>query len=81
MSPKLSNLPYVTLEAKVLGSEASATGCASRSVRFTKKFATVPQKVVVGQPLSAVSLEELGYANWVIVSIHALREYLNRTYR
>ena len=49
--------------------------------RFTEKVVTVAQKAVVGSPAPAVSKGETGYADWVIVSIHALREYLDQPYR
>lgn len=49
--------------------------------RFTKKVVAVAQKSVVGTPAPAVRKGETGYADWVIVSIHALREYLNQPYR
>jgi len=41
---------------------------------------SVAPKAVVGQPAPAVNKGERGYADWVIVSIHALREYLNQPY-
>lgn len=49
--------------------------------RFTQKVVTVAQKAVVGSPGPAINKGECGYADWVIVSIHALREYLNQPYR
>ena len=53
----------------------------TKLARFTEKVVTVAQKAVVGQPAPAVSKGEHGYADWVIVSIHALREYLDQPYR
>jgi len=49
--------------------------------RFTKQVVTVAQKAVAGPPAPAVNKGETGYADWVIVSIHALREYLDQPYR
>ena len=49
--------------------------------RLTEKVVTIAQKAVVGQQAPAVSKGEHGYADWVIVSIHALREYLDQPYR
>ena len=53
----------------------------TKLARFTKKVVTVAQKAVVGAPAPAVNKGESGYAYWVIVSIHALREYLDQPYR
>ena len=49
--------------------------------RFTKKVVTVAQKAVVGAPAPAIRKESGRYADWVIISIHALREYLDQPYR
>ena len=49
--------------------------------RFTTHVVSLAQKAVVGHPEPPVSKGENGYADWVIVSIHALREYLNQPYR
>ena len=49
--------------------------------RFTKRVVSVAQKAVVGTPAPAVRKGETGYADWVIVSIHAIREYMNQPYR
>ena len=53
----------------------------TKLARFTKNVATVAQKGVIGQPAPAIKKESGRYADWVIVSIHALREYLNQPYR
>lgn len=39
------------------------------------------QKVVVGQAAPPINKGETGYADWGIISIHALREYLDPPYR
>ena len=39
------------------------------------------QKAVTGEPEPAVEKGGGGYADWVIVAIHGLREYLNQPYR
>ena len=49
--------------------------------RFTKKVVSVAQKAVVGSPAPAIINDSGKYADWVIVSIHALREYLDQPYR
>ena len=49
--------------------------------RFTRKVVSIAQKAVAGPPAPAVNKGETGYADWVIVSIHALREYLDQPYR
>lgn len=53
----------------------------TKIARFTRQVVTVAQKAVVGSPAPAISKGERGYSDWVIVSIHALREYLNQPYR
>lgn len=49
--------------------------------RFTNTVVTFAQKCVVGTPAPAVSKGETGYADGVIISVHALREYLGQPYR
>ena len=53
----------------------------TKLARFTRKVVSVAQKAVVGQPAPAFRPGEGGYADWVIVSINALREFLNQPYR
>ena len=53
----------------------------TKLARFTQSIVSVAQKVVVSGLAPAVRNGETGYADWVIVSIHALREYLNQPYR
>ena len=53
----------------------------TKLARFTQKVVSVAQKAVVGMPAPAVRKGESGYADWVIISIHALREYMDQPYR
>ena len=53
----------------------------SRLSRFTDRLVTLPKRAVSGDPLSAVKKGDGGYADWVIVVIHGLREYLDLPYR
>jgi len=49
--------------------------------RFTERVVSLAQKAVVGEPDPAFEEGETGYADWMIVAIHSLREYLDHTYR
>jgi len=53
----------------------------TKLARFTKKVVTLAQKAVVGNPKPAVQKSFGGYADWVIVSIHGLKTYLDLPYR
>ena len=53
----------------------------SNLARFTKKVVALAQKAVVGNPKPAVQKGFSGYADWVIVSIHGLKTYLDLPYR
>jgi IS5 family transposase len=53
----------------------------TKLARFTKQVVTLAQKTVVGNPDPAVQKGSGGYADWVIISIHSLREYLDHPYR
>jgi len=53
----------------------------SKRARFTKKVVTLAQKAVVGNAKPAIQRGEDGYADWVIVSIHGLKTYLDLPYR
>jgi IS5 family transposase len=53
----------------------------TKLARFTNKVVTLTQKAVVGNTKPAVQRGNGGYADWVIVSIHALKTYLNLPYR
>lgn len=49
--------------------------------RFTDRCVDLSQKSVVGDPDPALEMGEAGYADWVIVALHCLREYLDHPYR
>lgn len=53
----------------------------SKLARFTSRVVSLAQKAVVGDPASAFEPGETGYADWVIVALHGLREYLGHSYR
>jgi IS5 family transposase len=56
-------------------------GVQTKLARFTSHVVTLAQKAVVGSPEPAVQKGQGGYADWLIVSMHSLREYLNQPYR
>ncbi|EJN57298.1 IS5 family transposase [Halogranum rubrum] len=49
--------------------------------RFTDHCVDLSQKAVVGEPQPPLQRGNDGYADWVIVAIHCLREYLDQPYR
>jgi len=53
----------------------------SKLARFTKRCVALSQKAVEDGSQPAVRLGDGGYADWVIVAIHGLREYLDHPYR
>jgi len=53
----------------------------SQLARFPLAVASIYQKAVTGDPAPPVEEGAGGYADWVIVAIHGLREYLNQPYR
>lgn len=53
----------------------------SQLARFTDRIVDLSQKAVVGDPAPAVKKGDGGYADWVIVAVHCLREYLDHPYR
>ena len=53
----------------------------SKLARFTKQVVSLAQKAVAGEPYPAFQPGEGGYADWVIVALHGLREYLDHPYR
>ena len=53
----------------------------SRLSRFTDRLVTLAKRAVSGNPSLAVKKGDGGYADWVIVVIHGLREYLDLPYR
>ena len=52
----------------------------TKLARFTKKVVTLAQKAVVGNAKPALQRGDGGYADWVIVSIHGLKTYLDNPY-
>lgn len=53
----------------------------TQTSRFTSRLVSLAKKAVVGRPDPAFQEGEGGYADWVIISIHGLREYLGHSYR
>ena len=53
----------------------------SNLARFTERCVALAKKAVVNDPDPPVKKGEGGYADWVIVTLHGLREYLNQPYR
>ena len=53
----------------------------TKLARFTKQVVTLAQKAVVGNTKPALQRGDGGYADWVIVSIHGLKTYLDLPYR
>jgi IS5 family transposase len=53
----------------------------SQLARFTSRCVDLSKKAVTGEPAPPVEKGDGGYADWVIVAIHGLREYLNQPYR
>ena len=53
----------------------------SKLARFTSRLVSLAQKAVIGNPKLAVQKGFGGYADWLIVSIHGLKTYLDLPYR
>ena len=53
----------------------------SKLSRFTSRVVSLAKKAVGGDPEPSVQKGEGGYADWVIVGLHGLREYLGHPYR
>jgi IS5 family transposase len=53
----------------------------TKTARFAKTIVSFAQKAVVGQPAPAYRPGEEGYADWVILAIQGLKEYLSHDYR
>ncbi len=53
----------------------------TRLSRFTNRLVTLSKRAVPSNPAPAVKKGDGGYADWVIVVIHGLREYLDLPYR
>ena len=53
----------------------------TKTSRFTEKVVSVAQKAVVRVPAPAYRSGEEGYADWVILAVQGLKEYLGHPYR
>ena len=53
----------------------------SKLARFTERCVELSQKAVGSGSKEPLSKGKDGYADWVIVAIHGLREYLDHSYR
>lgn len=53
----------------------------SRLSRFTDRLVTLAKRAVSGDASLAVKKGDGGHADWVVVVIHGLREYLDLPYR
>ena len=53
----------------------------TKITRFTKRLVSLAQKAVAEEPQPAFQPGNGGYADWVIVAVHGLREYLDHPYR
>ncbi|MFO7927411.1 MAG: IS5 family transposase [Halobacteriota archaeon] len=53
----------------------------SKLARFTERCVELSQKAVGSDPKEPLRKGEGGYADWVIVAIHGLREYIDHSYR
>lgn len=56
-------------------------GVLTKTARFSKTVVSFAQKAVAGQPSPAYRPGEEGYADWVILAIQGLIEYLSHDYR
>jgi IS5 family transposase len=53
----------------------------TKTARFTKTVVSFAQKAVVGSPQPAYRPGKDGYADWVILALQGLKEYLSHEYR
>jgi len=53
----------------------------SKFSRFTSKIVSFVKKAVDGDPEPPVQKGDGGYADWVIVALHGIQEYLGHPYR
>jgi IS5 family transposase len=56
-------------------------GVLTKTARFAKRVVSFAQKAVAGEPAPAYRPGKDGYADWVILAIQGLKEYLNHDYR
>lgn len=57
------------------------TSVHSTLTRFTSRVVSLAKKATDGHSEPPVQKGDSGYADWVIVAIHGLREYLDHSYR
>lgn len=65
----------------ILAPESDLRNMPSRLSRFTDRLVTLAKRSASGDPAPPVKKGDGGYADWVIVVIHGLREYLDLPYR
>jgi len=53
----------------------------TKTSRFTEMVVSLAQKAVVGLPAPVYRPGEDGYADWVILAVQGLKEYLGHLYR
>lgn len=53
----------------------------SELARFTSTCVSLAQKAVAGPPALAVKRGDGGYADWLVLALHGLKEHLGHTYR
>ena len=53
----------------------------TKTSRFTETVVSLAQKAVAGDPAPAYRPGEEGYADWVILAVQGLKEYLGHPYR
>jgi hypothetical protein len=54
---------------------------ATQTARFTGQSVSPAKKAATGEPAPAYRPGEGGYADWVIVALHGLKEHLGYSYR
>jgi len=59
----------------------AASSVPSKLARFTKRCVGLSQKAVGNDREPPVKKGDGGYADWVIIALHGVREYLDHTYR
>ncbi len=53
----------------------------TKTSRFTERVVSLALKAVVGPPAPVYRPGEEGYADWVILAVQGLKEYLGHPYR
>lgn len=62
-------------------SKAETSSVSSHLSRFTDRLVTLAKRAVSGVPDPAVKKGDGGYADWVVIVLHGLREFLDLPYR